>query len=220
MAACHAAAKLAVASDHAARIARAISIWDEARDPCGTLAEVYLRGRGLDLYGDVAGAVLRFHPACPWRDEERQQTIRVPALIACMRAIDGDAITGVHRTRLSSEGCKLDRRMLGIVAGAAIKLDADGDVTYGLHVGEGAETVLAAQQLGFRPAWALGSAGAIATFPVLHGVECLTLLAENDPTNARAVDTCARRWHAAGREVIVIEPRIGSDMNDALRGAA
>ncbi len=209
-----------VSNDHAVRIARAMAIWDEAGDPRNTLAEVYLRGRGLDLDDDVAGAVLRFHPACPWRDEERQQTIRVPALIAAMRAINGNAITGVHRTRLSSEGCKLDRRMLGQASGSAIKIDPDDAITMGLAIGEGIETVQAARALAFRPAWAVASAGAIATFPVLPGVECLTLLAENDPTNARAVDTCARRWHAAGREVIVVEPASGSDILDALRGAA
>ena len=209
-----------VSNDDVARTARAAAIWQEARAPRGTLAEIYLRSRGLDLTDDVAGAVLRFHPACPWRDEERQQTIRVPAMVAAMRAINGDAITGVQRTRLSSEGCKLDRRMLGIAAGSAVKLDDDAEVTMGLAVGEGSESVLAARQLGFRPAWALGSAGAIAAFPVLAGVECLTLLAENDLTNARAVDTCAQRWHAAGREVIVVEPKGGNDINDAIWGAA
>jgi len=214
----NAAANSALASDPAARIARAARIWDDAGDAHGTIVETYLASRGLALPDGTD--VLRFHPACPWRDEERQQTIRVPAMVAAMRAIDGDAITGVHRTRLTPDGVKVDRRMLGIAAGAAIKLDADTDVTHGLVIGEGIETCLAARQLGFRPAWAVASAGAIATFPVLPGVECLTLLAENDPTNARAVDTCARRWHAAGREVIVIEPRIGNDLNDAIRGAA
>ncbi len=209
-----------VSNDDVARTARAAAIWQEARDPRGTLAEVYLRGRGLDLTDDVAGAVLRFHPACPWRDEERQQTIRVPAMIACMRATAGDAITGIHRTRLTPDGTKIGRRMLGIVAGGAIKLDADWDVTHGLHVGEGAETCMAARKLGLRPCWALGSAGAIAVFPVLPGVECLTILAEHDDANRRAVDTCGARWHAAGREVVVVEPASGSDILDALRGAA
>jgi len=205
-------------SDHAVRIARAARIWDDAGDTRGTVVQTYLQSRGIELPDGTD--VLRFHPRCPWRDEEAGRTIFVPAMIAAMRAIDGDAITGIHRTRLTDAGAKVDRRMLGIAAGAAVKLDDDDAVTMGLAIGEGVETCQAARQLGFRPAWALGSAGAIAAFPVLPGVEALTILAENDPTNAKAVEACARRWHAAGREVIVIEPKIGSDMNDALRGAA
>ena len=45
------------------------------------------------------------------------------------------------------------------------------------HVGEGVETCLAARQLGLRPAWALGSLSQIANFPVLAGIESLTLSA-------------------------------------------
>ena len=89
----------------------------------------------------------------------------------------------------------------------------------GLAIGEGIETVMQGRQLGFRPGWALGSAGGIKAFPVLGGIECLTIHAERDDTNARAVETCAARWHRAGREVVIIEPRSGSDLNDAMRGA-
>lgn len=204
--------------DHAARIARAVAIWNEGGPAQGSVVETYLQSRALDL--PEGAEVLRFHPRCPWRDEAENRTIYVPAMVAAMRAIDGDAITGIHRTRLTPEGAKVDRRMLGIAAGAAVKIDADDTVTGGLAVGEGIETTLAARQLGFRPAWALTSAGAVAAFPILTGVECLTLLQENDSTSDRAVNDAADRWHRAGREVTVITPNIGSDMNDALRGAA
>ena len=64
----------------------------------------------------------------------------------------------------------------------------------------------------------LGSAGAVAAFPVLGGIECLTLLNENDERAAApAPSTCAARWHAAGREVIINEPTVGKDLNDAIR---
>jgi len=90
----------------------------------------------------------------------------------------------------------------------------------GLAVGEGIETVLAARALGFQPAWAVASAGAIAVFPVLPGIEALTILAERDDANANAIETCAGRWHEAGAEVLIIEPKAGNDINDAIRGAA
>ena len=145
----------------------------------------------------------------------------VPAMVAVMRNIKSDAITGVHRTRLTADGSKVGRRMLGIASGSAIKLDADEAVTMGLTVGEGIETCLAARHLGFRPVWALGSVGAIAAFPVLAGIEGLTILAEKDDSGAsqRAVQECGKRWHDAGREVVIVEPKAG-DINDALREAA
>jgi Toprim domain-containing protein len=76
---------------------------------------------------------------------------------------------------------------------------------------------MAARWLGLRPAWALGSAPAVAAFPVLGGVGCLTLLRENDDASERACETCAARWHAAGREVFFNQPTTGKDLNDAIR---
>ena len=204
--------------DHAARIARAIAIWHQAVDARDTVVERYLASRGLSL--PEGADVLRYHPRCPWRDEVANRTIYVPAMVAAMRSITTDEPHGIHRTRLTAEGVKVDRRMLGIAANAAVKIDADDAVTAGVAIGEGIETVLAARQLGFRPAWALASAGAIAAFPVLGGVEALTLLAENDPASNRAISQCAARWHAAGREVTVVTPNFGSDLNDAVRGVA
>ena len=206
------------ALDDAARIARAVQIWTEASNAHGTVVEVYLRSRGLDL--PDGADVLRFHPACPWGDKTLGRTVFVPAMVAAMRQIDGDAVTAVHRTRLTPEGAKVDRMMLGKASGAAIKLDADDAVTAGLHLAEGIETALAGRQLGFKPCWALGSAGGISALQVLGGIECLTILAEHDDTNRKAVETCAARWHGAGREVIVVEPASGSDILDAMRGAA
>jgi len=68
--------------------------------------------------------------------------------------------------------------------------------------------------MGLRPVWALGSAGAIGIFPVLPGIETLTILGETDEANRKAVLHCGRRWHEAGREVLIIDPPAG-DMNDA-----
>lgn len=208
-----------VEPDHAARIARVVAIWNEAGDAHGTVVEEYLASRGLEL--PLGADVLRFHPHCPWGDKALGRTIFVPAMLAAMRAIEGDAIKAVHRTRLGPDGMKIGRRMLGVASGAAVKLDGDDAVAMGLAIGEGVETCLAARALGFCPTWALTSAGAVAAFPVIPGVEALTILAENDQASAQAIEACASCWHRAGREVIVVEPTTGSDLNDALlaRGA-
>jgi hypothetical protein len=129
------------------------------------LAEQYLVSRKLELTADLAGNVLRFHPRCPWRNENTGNTDRIPALLAAFRSIDDDKITAVHRIALNSDGTKIGRRMLGVVHRAAVKLSPvqSGDE---LMVGEGVETCMAAQQLGLWPAWALGSVGAISFLPL------------------------------------------------------
>jgi putative DNA primase/helicase len=76
--------------DEIARINYANAIWREAVDPRGTPAETYLRQhRKLDLPDHVAGNVLRFHPRCPWRNENTGRTDQVPALIAAFRLLRG-----------------------------------------------------------------------------------------------------------------------------------
>jgi hypothetical protein len=73
--------------------------------------------------------------------------------------------------------------MLGVVSGAAMMFD--GRVESTLTIGEGAETVLAPRQLGFAPAWALGSVG-IGRFPVVPGIDEL-------PSSVRP-ESPARSW--------------------------
>src|SRR5262249_37639768 len=133
--------------------------------------------------------------------------------------IHSNEATAVQRTALTPAGQKIERRMFGVAGGAAIKLDADCYVTQALTVGEGFETCLAARQLHYKPTWAVGSVAAIASFPLLPGIETLTLLEETGDNGAsvRAVQECGTRWHAAGREVIVVTPRgCEGDVNDVL----
>lgn len=209
-------------SDDTAMIERARAIWNQALDPRGSVVEIYLRSRGLELPAEVAGEALRFHPACPWHDAESGRTIRVPAMIGALRALDTEELTGVHRTRLTPDGRKVDRRMLGKAAGAAIMLCPMSALGDGLAVAEGIETALAGWQLGWSNVWAMGSVGAIASLPALPFYASLTVMAETGDNGAsqRAVDTVAARWADAGREVIVIAPTAGGDLNDAIRGAA
>lgn len=202
-------------ADQEDRIRFALRLWHQATDPRGTIVEAYLASRGLPLDGDMAGPVLRFHPALKFNGGT------TPGMVALYRDIRTDEPCGIHRTFLDREGRKLDRKMLGRAKGAAIKLDADENVTLGLTIGEGIETCLSGRIAGFRPSWALGSADAIAAFPVLSGVECLTILGETDATGAndRATRTCARRWLETGAEVIAVKPKGMGDINDVVREA-
>jgi putative DNA primase/helicase len=145
-------------------------------------------------------------------------------LLALFRDIVTNEPKAIHRIAIGPAGIKIGKRMLGRVAGCAVKLDADENVELSLSIGEGIETMIAARMRGFRPAWALGSASTLKTFPVLNGVECLSIIVDHDlpDKNGRqagqeAAAACSSRWTAAGAQVRRIVPRRqGADMADDL----
>ena len=186
--------------------ADALRLWREGVDPRDTPAETYLLSRRLKIGEDLAGEVLRWHPG-------------FGALMALFRDIQTDEPRAVSRTFLDCEGRKLDRRFLGPTAGSAVKLDADDAALEGLHIAEGVETGMAARQFGLRPTWALGSAGAIAAFRVVAGIEALSILTDNDVNGVgeRAAHAAEALWLVACREVRVLMRDKPGDINDALR---
>jgi hypothetical protein len=190
---------------------RALNLWREAVPIEGTPAEMYLRGvRALQIPEGISGRALRFHPACMFG-----HGVKHPCLLALFRGIATNEPVAIARTALRVDATKIDRKSLGHVSGAAIKLSADVTAASGLTVGEGLETTLAGMQFGFRPAWALGCAGAIAKLQVIDGVEVLTILVDRDPTGMRAAAECSARWTAAGHTVHRIVPRReGQDIAD------
>ena len=86
-------------------------------------------------------------------------------------------------------------------------------------IGEGiSEPPILRCYLNFKPVWAVGTSGQIASFPVLPGIEALTVLGENDPNgaNERAALECMERWEGAGTRVLLAAPRQPEeDFNDA-----
>jgi putative DNA primase/helicase len=182
------------------------------------LAEVYLRSRGII---DIPGPhVLRFHPNCPFGLGVQ------PCMVALFTSIDGNRPQAIHRTPLTADGKKAGKPLaLAPIGGAVIRLDRDEDVEQGLHLGEGVETTLAGRQLGFRPAWAAGNAGGIASFPLLSGITALTIITDNDVTEQgepgagpRATDVCMDRGEAAGREVNAYTTTIpNTDLADVVK---
>jgi putative DNA primase/helicase len=191
----------------------ALWLWRETTKPAGSLVERYLQSRKLTL-PDHAHA-LRFHASCPFGSD------RLPCMVALYRDIITNEPKAINRTALTPDGQKVDRKALGPKRGCAIKLTPNEDVTTGLTIGEGIETALAGMALGFHPAWALGDAGEVARFPVLSGIECLTILVDHDNAGREAALQCSKRWTAAGREVFRVEPIAdGADMADVVRGRA
>jgi putative DNA primase/helicase len=201
----------------------AMSIWHEGVSPRGTIVEAYLKSRRLELPFEAANEAVRFHTTCPFGRE------RFPAMVCLVRNVITNEPQGVHRTALMPDGAavkrdgKTYRLSLGPIAGGCIKLSPDEDVEQGLCIGEGVETCLSGRQMGFRPVWSAMNTGGVENFPVLPGVEGLHIFRENDANGAssKAVETCARRWYEAGRDVVLIDPdETAKDLNDELREAA
>jgi hypothetical protein len=157
-------------------------------------------------------------------------------MLALMRDITSNEPRAVQRTALTQAlvqavsrnafaefkeaGGRVVRMTLGPMTGTAIKLSHDEDVTEGLTIGEGTESVLAAMLLGFRPAWALGGTSGVKAFPVLSGIDALTILVDNDASGAgqNAAEQCSKHWIEAGHEVFRAVPnRCGDDFNDVLK---
>lgn len=197
------------------RVRIAARLWEEATPIRMTVAEAYLTNRGLELHSEAYDAdALRFHRTCPFRLADGG-VVRMPALVAKMVDIHSGQFRGVHRTALAPNGFgKADipglgnpKKMLGPASGACVKLSPDDEVTSGLHIAEGIETALACIAMGFRPTWAALSAGGISNFPVLAGVEALTIFADHDETGVTAAQTCSDRWVSAGNEVRTVIPQ-------------
>jgi putative DNA primase/helicase len=197
----------------------AVSIFEEAEDLRGSPAYSYLARRGIDVevLPDRISESLRWHPECPWESSRH----------GAMVGLFTDAQTGepraVHRTAITPDGEKVGRKCLGPKAGAVIRLWPDGG---SLVVGEGLETVLsAATRVTHRgaplvPAWAAGDAGNLEAFPVIESVSKLTILVDNDTSGRgqQAAKVCARRWKAAGKEVVrLMPPEVDTDFNDFVR---
>ncbi len=210
------------AADKQERSRRALALWNEAQPFHASPAETYLcKTRGIGDWLDqfpVAGT-FRFHPCCPL---ERQC---LPCMIALVRDIRSNAPVAIHRTALTTENPpqRISRLSLGPTGGGAIKISPHADVSHGLMIGEGIETVLSAsRQFQFRPVWSVLDRGGIAKFPVLPGIECVTIAVDNDDNGSgqRAAGECVKRLINAGVECITIKPNFAKDFNDVRQSHA
>lgn len=198
------------------RAAQALRIWQEAQPIGGTLAEVYLRGRGITC--DLP-PTLRFHPAC-WHKTAQ----RIPALVAL---IEGTESFAVHRTYLRPDGigkAEVDpaKAMLGAAQGGAVRL-AEGPGP--LVVAEGIETALSLScglLRGPATIWAALSTSGVRALRLPDRPGRLTIAPDGDPPGREAAHVLAERAQALGWTVSLLPAPEGRDWNDILcsKGAA
>jgi hypothetical protein len=209
----------------AERIAEALEIWAEAGPFDSSPAKIFLSEtrqlrRVLDRFD--LDQVLRFHPACPFRDK------RLPCMIALVRDIRTDAPIAIHRTALTTDRRpqRIGRRALGPTSGGAVKLSSHAEVSDTLLIGEGIETVLSATEiLKIRPAWSVLSRSGFTQFPVLPNLKRMTVCVdlEESGDGVRDATELVKRMNDGGVEIYGAVSKYGKDFNDQLmhqRGAA
>ena len=187
----------------------------------GTLAEAYLRKRGITALHETGA--LRFHPRCYYRPDQHSPTETWPAIIAAVTDLSGH-LTGVHRTWLDPEGfhtttlgkAPIDtpRRAMGELLGHAVRFGVAGDV---LAAGEGIETMLSLRSvLPTMPMAAALSAAHLAAILFSDLLQRLYIARDSDSAGDGAVATLIDRAQEAGIEAIVLSPALG-DFNEDLR---
>jgi putative DNA primase/helicase len=184
-------------------------LWEDSETLAGSLAEEYLKQRKCWLPPEDGD--LRFLPA---------RNGFPPSMLARVTdAVTAEPIS-LHLTRLNPDGTKVaeaPKRLLAghRKAGGVIRLWPDECVTRGLGIAEGIETALCAAH-GFTPIWCTIDAGNMAAFPILAGIDALTIFADNDEAGIQAASACANRWAAAAEVTVVRPEEPGFDIADAI----
>ena len=196
-------------------------IWKEARPIAGTLAETYLRRRGIacELPASLRFAS-RLRPAPSGRD--------FPAMIGGVQvqpsgeqAIEGKApILGVHRTYLTDVGDKAPmpnaKMMLGRCKGGAVRFGPPAET---VAVAEGIETALSiTTACPGLVVWAALSTSGMKGLVLPATVATVILCPDGDPKGAAAARQAADRFLEQGRQVKIAQAPAGADLNDVLVG--
>jgi hypothetical protein len=187
-----------------------------SRPIAGTLAETYLRGRGITALSGLAA--LRFHPRCYYRADEQAETQTWPALIAAVTDLHG-ALTGVHRTWLDRSGSSkapiaTPRRAMGHLLGNAVRFAIAGDM---LAAGEGIETMLSLKCiLPDLPIAAGLSANHLAAMLFPATLRVLYIVRDADAAGDGAVKALSERARRDGIAAHTLSPML-EDFNDDLR---
>ncbi len=196
---------------------KADAVWGAALRLDGSMGGRYLEENRR--CGNPGNHCCRFVPAL--------KHILSSRIFPCIASLVTDAVTGapltLHMTFLALDGrakAPVEPSRLfwpGLpVGGGVVRLSADDEVETGLAISESLEDGQSLVDHGVRPVWACLSAGAMANFPVLAGVEALTICPDADDAGRRAAAKCMERWTAAGREVTVTFPfGTAKDFNEA-----
>jgi phage/plasmid primase-like uncharacterized protein len=197
--------------------------WRAAQPLAGTLAETYLRSRGIKL--SSLPTTLRFEPEAIFTVKDGVK-VRHPAMVAAVSLWGTKTACAVQRTALQPDGKgKADlpggsRRTFGPARGGAVRLSRF-EPGRTLVLAEGVETALAClQAMPDAAVWAtLGTSG-LRSVLVPAGSRVL-IAADADDAGRKAAADLAQRLTRDGHAVsVATPPKPGADFNDLLREVA
>jgi putative DNA primase/helicase len=194
------------------------TVWTESTPLAGTLAERYLRTRGITCTLPSEHA-LRFHPTLHYWDQKAGRSLgEFPGMIALLKSPQKAQPITIHRTFLAEPGRKapvpcpkklmpaaVDRAIAEL--GGSIQLYPADSTTLG--VCEGIETALSIRSAHpHLPVWACYSAHVLTKFRPPDGVTKVVVWADLDRngTGQTAAARLAVELEAVGIETIVQVP--------------
>ena len=195
------------------RSMEARSIWDRALPATGTLAETYLKARGITI---PVPPSIRFL-CLPYG-----KSAALPCLIAAIQNHLGQVV-GIQRIWLATDGlAKADfpkpKLSLGAVKGGAIRL-GEPNAAGVLMVCEGPEDGLSLMQMFAIPVWVSAGATVMPAMQIPPTVKSIVIAADNDAAGSGAAKAAQSAFTSRGITVRTIRPSPPfKDFNDELRG--
>ena len=192
--------------------ALAVRLWKASVPVAGTLAEDYMRARGLP---PPFSRSLRFNPATILGSGDSKRVM--PAMIAAVE--DDTGVIAVQRTFLDPDTVlrkpfPKPKISLGLIGTAAIRL---APATDELGLAEGIEDALSAMAWFGTPTWALGGVERLAFVAIPEKVRRIIVYSDRGPAAERLFKNSRDHLAANGREVICRPPEHHDDWNDAWR---
>lgn len=194
--------------DRSVRIAAARAIWRAAVPAASTLAETYLRSRGIHIHipDSIRFARLSY---CQGRD-------LYPVLIAAVASADNH-FTGIQRIYLNDGTGKAQvakpKLSLGRIAGGAIRL---APAARKLFVTEGLEDGLTLQQAQGCATWVACGAAMLPRLVLPAGVNEVVIGADNDGAGRDAAERAVATFRHQGIRARAVFPLEAKDFNAEL----
>jgi hypothetical protein len=198
------------------RLSTRSKVWRDALPIQNTLAETYLRSRGMkgcsstwhDLY---------FHPSLSYKENDDTPWTKHPGMLAVVRNTCGTPVT-LHRTFLNADGtskANVTRQKMMLAQpeplnGACIMIDRPTQTDFGglIGVSEGIENGLAVREATGCPIWVGISDRIMEKILFWDSISTIVIWEDIEPSGAghRAALNIREKWHALGKQVIIKDP--------------
>lgn len=191
------------------------AIWNECRDPAGSIVERYMRAeRGITV---PLPPTLRFHPSL----KHGPTGLIFPAMVAAITD-NSRRIIAIHRTFLTPDGKKANVEMPKMTfatyahCGGHIRL---GRPAKDWGLAEGIETSLSAAILYHMPVWSAVAGSNMRNVDPPEGAKNIWIFADRNKAGQKYAGQAAERYSLMGYPVRILTPDAPfDDFNDLLLG--